>query len=401
MADQTTSKRRSCADCVKHKRKCDMQQPRCRRCQKKKIPCSYPNRPSMVAEVDIPELDFPWLDDLMKDPGLAPWSGSLQPSIAKVAPGGIERASKRQRTPDYLPGYPEGYTRYTLPRTETEAAVHQFKLWPCKWLSDGKAPFIHPRVYSTTMPKPLQEAYAACAIYSTMTTQNAFVGFTVIESKANELLRSADEAAWTPLDLLAAVQALLIFQLIRLFDGDIRQRALAEKAESVLQAWTGQLQACTVEERDFTSDTAPSWRSWVFAESARRTVIMSMFLSGLYSLVKNGYCGMGDKINVNSFTAQRRLWDASSALEWERMRQAYNPYFIQRMNFEDFLREGSGSELDDFGLVMITTYKGKDRIDDWLALRSEGWNLIESSSIGNDFLNVAQVGSSISSSETF
>lgn len=94
---------------------------------------------------------------------------------------------------------------------------------------ERRAPLTHPRLYTKEMPKALQDAYAACAIYSTKTDQNTFVAFIVIESKANELLRSPDLEFWTSLELLAAVQALFISQFIRLFDGDMRQRTRAPK----------------------------------------------------------------------------------------------------------------------------------------------------------------------------
>lgn len=215
-----SSKRRSCNACVKAKRKCAMELPRCARCVNKDIVCAYPNK-TITADTCIPELDFSWLDDLLRDPTALPWEGALRPQLDTLsATYSASRASDDQVLPHLQPLA----DRTTLTPAETEAAVHRFKTWPEKWLQEGKTPFIHPRLYSTDMPKALQDAYAACAIYSTKTDQNSFVAWTVIESKATDLLRSPDQDSWTPLNLLAAVQALLIFQFIRLYDGDIRQR---------------------------------------------------------------------------------------------------------------------------------------------------------------------------------
>lgn len=174
----------------------------------------------MTSDTPIPELDFSWLDDLMHDPTILPWEGALQPQLdtASASYSGSS-GSEFQLLQDI-----DLSDRSTLSLAETEAALQRFKTWPEKWVKEGKAPFIHPRVYATGMPKPLQDAYAACAIYSTKTDQNAFVAWAVIESKANELLHSPNQESWSSLHLLAAVQALLIFQFIRLFDGDIRQR---------------------------------------------------------------------------------------------------------------------------------------------------------------------------------
>ncbi|KAF2116308.1 hypothetical protein BDV96DRAFT_645639 [Lophiotrema nucula] len=427
MSDPPPSRRKSCRECVTAKRKCTQELPRCKRCAKKNIVCSYPNnRAQSVSQMAIPELEFPWLDDLMQNPGMLPWSGGLQPQLQKfdapnLAPSlddsAIEIINSSHHTspqshlssgfveglePDYLAAA-VGPVRSSLARAETEAAVHRFKTWPEKWVKEGKAPFIHPMLYQSGMPKPLQDAYAACAIYSTKTPQNEFVALTVIESKANELVRSPNQASWTPLDLLAAIQALLIFQFIRLFDGDIRQRAQAEQSEQLLESWTEQLKSRTEEEQRFTTMTAPSWRSWVFAESVRRTVSMSYFLSGIYSLVKQGYCTLSEKVTANSFTAQKELWDCNSALDWERAKQMYKPYWVNRMKFDDLLREGKGTELDDFGMVMMITYKGQDTVDHWLSTSMER-NLVMDQNFHQSLLGMVSytdVGSVSSSSDRF
>ncbi|KAF2866999.1 hypothetical protein BDV95DRAFT_583347 [Massariosphaeria phaeospora] len=407
MSANSSSRRRSCSECVKAKRKCGMELPRCRRCEKKDILCSYPtNTGPSLSDMPFPELEFPWLDDLMRDPNVSPWSGTLQPQLA-----GSSASYTAQIEPDVHPapqGVPEylvaveGRTRTTLTRPETEAALHRFRTWPHKWLWEGKAPFIHPRLYASSMPKPLQDAYAACAIYSTKNERNEFVAFTVIEAKANELVQSPNQHSWTPLDLLAAVQALLIYQFIRLFDGDIRQRALAEAAEPVLAVWAEQLKSRTEEEQRYTTATAPSWRSWVFSESVRRTITMSYMLHGIYSFVKRGYCTMSEKVKSNSFTAQRELWDASSALEWERIKQSHDPHWIHNMDFNAMLQHGRGAELDDFGLLMLITYKGKDITDHWLAATmSDSYaNLIMDPNFHGTVRDMAQAANHCSSSRS-
>ncbi|KAF2178241.1 hypothetical protein K469DRAFT_600190, partial [Zopfia rhizophila CBS 207.26] len=377
MSEVPVSRRKSCGECAKAKRKCGMELPKCKRCTKKNIACCYPNARPPLSDITFPELEFPWLDDMMREPGMLPWSGSLQPQLGLGTLLSVD--SEIQTIPQAVPDYliaTEGPTRASLARPEMEAAVRQFRTYPDKWLKDGKAPFIHPRLYASNMPKALQNAYASCAIYSTKTDQNEFVAFTVIEAKANELLRSPNQPSWTPLDLLAAVQALLIFQFIRLFDGDIRQRALAEQAEPVLEAWTEQLKVRTEAEQKLTTVTAPSWRAWIFAESVRRTITMSLFLCGIYSLVKQGFCTSADAVTANSFTAQRRLWDASSALGWDRIRQVYPPYWVTKMNFDSILQEAKGTELDDFGMVMMITYKGQDVVDHWVASTDTERNLV-------------------------
>ncbi|KAF2465456.1 uncharacterized protein BDR25DRAFT_306604 [Lindgomyces ingoldianus] len=395
MSDGPISRRKSCGECAKAKRKCGMEIPKCRRCTKKNIECSYPNTRPPLSEMTFPELEFPWLDDLMREPGMLPWSGTLQPHLGVESVTPFSMTSEAQNIPQHIPDYlisAEGPTRTALARSEMEAAVRHFRTYPDKWLREGKAPFIHQRLYASKMPTPLQDAYAACAIYSTKTEQNEFVAFTIIEAKANDLLRSPNQPSWTPLDLLAAVQALLIFQLIRLFDGDIRQRALAEQAEPVLEAWTEQLKTRTEAEQKLTTITAPTWRAWIFGESVRRTITMSIFLCGIYSLVKRGFCTRADDVTARSFTAQRRLWDATSASQWDRARQLYPPYWVTKMNFDPILQEAKGNELDDFGMVMIITYKGQDTVDNWLASTISERNLVMDPDFQQSLQTITQFG---------
>ena len=375
-------RRKSCGECAKAKRRCDMQMPRCQRCTKKKIDCRYPRSGPPLSEVPIPELDFPWLDDLLGATETAAWAGVLaEPALNHYHLS----SSDGSPLPDFL--QVEGPSMTTMARQEMTFAVRHFKTYPEKWLKEGKAPFIHPRLYANNMPRALQDAYAVCAIYSTKTGENSTVAFAVIESKANELIRSPNQSSWTPLDLLAAVQGLLIFQFIRLFDGDIRQRAQAEQAEPVLEFWTEQLKTQTQAEQAITTSSTTSWRAWLFAESVRRTITMSFMIRGIYSLVKLGYCTVADLVTANSFTAQSQLWDAASVFQWNKACRECSPLWVPRMNFDTVLQEAKASEVDEFGIVMMVTYKGQDRVDEWLAAENEYRNSVTNPDL---FQNMAE-----------
>jgi hypothetical protein len=162
-----------------------MELPRCKRCAKKDIACGYPKHGASLSHTFIPELEFPWLDDMMHDSNMLPWTGVLQPQLQATPEVAAFARSLSDHTtcapyqdvPEYLRAT-EGTVKTTLARAETDAALHRFKTWPDKWLKEGKAPFIHPRLYASGMPKSLQDAYAACAIYSTKTPENSFIAFT-------------------------------------------------------------------------------------------------------------------------------------------------------------------------------------------------------------------------------
>jgi hypothetical protein len=94
---------------------------------------------------------------------------------------------------------------------------------------------------------------------------------------------------------------------------------------------------------------------------------MSVFLIGIYSLVKFGRCTMGAQVSAHSFTAQRKLWDATGPLEWQFVKESCDPLWIPGMDFNHVIAQASVDELDDFGMVMLIAYKGQDAVDQWLS----------------------------------
>jgi hypothetical protein len=137
------SRQKSCNECVKTKRRCGKELPECARCLKKGIRCVYAGNGQSGPRQTDTDYEFSWIEDLMRE--TRQWSGELQSQLhPEVA------------VPEYLVST-EGPRVTTLARAETEAAVHRFKTWPEKWLKEGKAPFIHPQLYSPSMPKPLMD----------------------------------------------------------------------------------------------------------------------------------------------------------------------------------------------------------------------------------------------------
>jgi hypothetical protein len=63
-----------------------------------------------------------------------------------------------------------------------------------------------------------------------------------LQNNVHELLENeVDHTVTTPAQKLARTQALFMYQIIRLFDGDIFLRAQAEKDMMVLHTWLGDL----------------------------------------------------------------------------------------------------------------------------------------------------------------
>lgn len=190
----------------------------------------------------------------------------------------------------------------------------QFQAHPAMFLKNGQTPFIHRPPNNQPHPAVLQDALSSCALYSCKTQDNERMVFGNLSRKVKELVyRRRSEP--TASELLASVQALLLYQIIRLFDGDIRLRAEAEMTETTLIQWAEKLNEQTeqlpLRYEDSTSvatNWETSWKDWVFKESCRRTILCAYMLQGTYSFLKFGYDSVANKVNTLSFTAQEALW---------------------------------------------------------------------------------------------
>lgn len=131
--------------------------------------------------------------------------------------------------------------------------------------------------------------YCTCADYISKGTTKETRIFHILSSKVDQLISKRQYQRLSFEDKLASVQALIIYQIIRLFDGDIRQGGIAEAQFQVLDTWVMHLR----QRGDF--DLSPSiqsspYRKWLFIESVQRTVLMSIFLKAIYYPIKDDFC---------------------------------------------------------------------------------------------------------------
>jgi hypothetical protein len=192
--------------------------------------------------------------------------------------------------------------------------VEQLKSYPEKLYRTSKTVFIHPRVYHPVIPFPLQEAVGASALYLEKTEVNEAMAWDIISAKATQLVEP--RASWSVSEHLTCVRALIIFQIIRLFDGDIRQRSDAEKHDEIPAQWTDSLSQRTAATAFAESVRPATWESWVFEEAVCRTVIVPRVVQAMFSIQKLEYCTLVKAVTEMSFTMQKAPWAAPSAVHW-------------------------------------------------------------------------------------
>jgi hypothetical protein len=203
-----------------------------------------------------------------------------------------------------------------------------------------------------------------------------------VNDQASTLVSESNVEASTPPDLLedlAHIHTLLVYQMVGLFDGDIRSRHLAEQRAPVFTTLLDRalVIAGSVLGRDLlvldpnhlslsltnqNSHTEPLWRSWIISESLRRTWLVSNGIIASYDGLKQGWTPCNGDV---MFTSREGLWSAGSALDWSRLCSERDVRFVGRFCAE-WLFDVAPDEVDEFGKVMLESIFGRERSMRWL-----------------------------------
>ena len=390
-----TPYRRACGHCIRSKRRCDLAVPRCHRCEVRSLDCHYQNaNPG-------PENEDPGHVDHRAIPIFEDYSQLTQDSLLNpvVSGGDIDMAMDilSANSPIPLPDSTEWWDemanieqlavpdRLEINSTPSNRvlsgqkyqqriiyALQRLKLLPSLFAMNGKNIFIHKNLYDAQIPEVLGDIMTLCALYDTKSEANEDMVYRIIGQKSQRLQDGFDVHA-PALEFLASIQALILIQIIRLFDGDIRQRAEAERTQSVLLAYIRVLQHKMQAIGDSwrtelisQKETADAWNSWLYAESVRRTVIIGHMLDGLYCFLKQGWDESHDSFMLLSFFAQKDLWDASSKYQWEMAVNQKNACPIHFASWDVSIQDVSPGDLDDLGMMMTALMKGVDHCRYWV-----------------------------------
>lgn len=406
--------------CTSAKRRCDKHLPACQRCVEKGVSCQYPSgRPYARRTVRMPRIASSLEPSLLN---------SLQhPRVEKtVAPVNFETSNNswedgtEEESPILDFSSPmnndtqvansswflqtDTWTIYYLDpvlyKENSNVRVSDFKQfiqtvrkWLSQWVRDTHCPFLHRQLYSESgLPPCLQDAFAAVAMYESKNAKNEDVIMMIIEEKANKLLNEPlfvtdsggrASSSLRTAEQLARIQALFIYQFIRLFDGDIRQRAQAEALIPTLKGWNNKLwesanmEACLQTSFGFgglfsqglganslDNPSGQQWHDWLLAESVRR-----IWLIGNY--VQCVYLSMQDRQTTSSggvfFTARRGLWDAQSAATWMGLVRSKDPLFVRCHQTDQMIPFVEAPEVDVLCLSIMGIMWGALRLDFWVS----------------------------------
>ncbi|CAI6335691.1 unnamed protein product [Periconia digitata] len=352
----SSTRKKSCRQCVKAKRRCDLGYPCCKRCSTKALDCAYPNaeahhRAEVVIKatpnqpqpatrtastnsaLDATCLDFgapmePAMSGLETTKEWDGWCASMGLGIM----GGSETDLDERIDPSILLSSCESDGSSppdnTWPALDTtggssgqqmssvaafDDALQLYSTSSDSTASGSRSPSptaIHtallPEIWAPSYLNPFQVRYIVAAFRSFVPAlaKNGHNSFIHSQFKIAALIASSH--TWTLEEHLAAVQAMIVYQTIMLFDPSLKQQASAAPHNDLLALWAAHLW-----KRSFTTPIPlpECHSSWVFYESLRRTVLMSVVLRGGWHCITHaGICNQVPVLARLPLSTDEQLW---------------------------------------------------------------------------------------------
>ncbi|KAL7916932.1 hypothetical protein GGI35DRAFT_434301 [Trichoderma velutinum] len=271
-----TTIRKACRNCTSSKRRCTIQVPQCDRCSMKGLQCIYDLEPLTASAVDMTKNSKAALNTF-NDTVIG---YCVMTTLASLPSSGLG-ICKHEKT-------------FILDMMHFAVqSVHEL-LWKGK-----PALFIHPGLHI----KGNYNHYAALTENQTGSVNHPYF----------KCLLKVDVEAVPILEALTAFQAFLIHMTVSLFSLDSSEQANAEKFIPILSVWT---QTLLIQAQLRLPATLSPWKTWLFGESVRRSILMSHAVCLLFSSLKHGLCS--PCLFLESLPIDRRqgLWMAESPQAW-------------------------------------------------------------------------------------
>lgn len=234
----------------------------------------------------------------------------------------------------------------------------KFQSFPATFVNQGKTPFIHHRLYSQRAPSQIQEAYRVCKTLARHNGQNTENHFSMLKPKLEELKAGHDRIASFD-DMLASVQALMLYLVLCLFNENSDLRRTGEQYCQSLDLWTRSL--CEQAPAELSHSLSP-WRAWYYAESVRRSILISHMIRAVYATMKQGYYVHTLFVEALPFDSQTMLWDAQSASEWIACAPSTRPQILSYREYADGYATGTLKPNGLFERLLLAACYGRERI---------------------------------------
>ncbi|KAH8167229.1 hypothetical protein CIB48_g1042 [Xylaria polymorpha] len=358
-----SSRQRNCNACVRSKRRCDKGQPACGRCVKQRYPCVYGGR--RRADMALGgSADATFSLDCRGDPN--PASGTFMPTDAISTMLGTDM----NLLPDATFHLNNDFSSLLAPIPGTNSFLSDS--WASQFTELSSIPREKALVrkdYSKMTPMcddyaPWQLADPSTKAAFTTESNRAMI-LRVLHESVTSLKTTVCNKALVPQQKLARVHALIFYQTIRMFDGDIMVPAsmmydlesqtnvfpckqLGQQVDddmALLESWNNDL----FQVRDNLDDLAEDGKtasehppeSWEVCSESQKNM-------------HNVHLPTKTLGHVKEPAESSHLWNAQNSFDFFRAWKEKPFYIINTFDFEDFLKAGTGDDLDEFAFYFLT-----------------------------------------------
>ncbi|KAF2720483.1 hypothetical protein K431DRAFT_270669 [Polychaeton citri CBS 116435] len=202
--------------------------------------------------------------------------------------------------------------------------LHNLKSFPLMMLRHNSLPpFIHSSVLAPNADNQSIEPLTNCISLMHMISSNVQGSRKLFWKNVRsecEYLRQ-EHASLDRWKLLAAIQALSVYLLVRLDEGQTDYNNVDSLLIATVTTLSKQL-ACSYEMHntrwvlpDYNFDT--DWKNWIFDESLRRVCVVYQVVNMLVYFEPAAMCEKPVHIILSPLPASKHLWEASDAFSWK------------------------------------------------------------------------------------
>ncbi|KAK4221578.1 hypothetical protein QBC38DRAFT_376873 [Podospora fimiseda] len=407
-------RKKSCAACIKSKRRCTLETPACQRCAQRGLDCKYPEGRVRTPRKQPPA---PVQQETTTTATYTPVNPTSIPSPCSLLldisfPPTIFNPSNLEPILDFPDApldnsllasdpYPD-MTFFNPPNLDLVSpldslsihaalqwafkhrlayALDHVRLAPQQFVLQNQTPWSHPTLYDRHTPSSILDAQAACSLHLSRNNINNSMISRNIESRIQKLV-STPLPADSPLELIANCQALLLYQIMRILEGDFHTMTLAEQTTPLLEDAALMLMDRVIK---FETPPLPSaslefvpldatrkyWEEWVMQESARRTFVTILFFVQTYRLLRGIMpSGCEGKLAGRScvFTVGSGVWNAMGPVEFAKAWGEGRRWVILNTCFHDIINHARGEDLDTFNKMVLSSIWGIEETKAWLSM---------------------------------
>ncbi|KAJ5892106.1 uncharacterized protein N7473_008334 [Penicillium subrubescens] len=234
--------------------------------------------------------------------------------------------------------------------------VNGLREYPTAFVKGYKTDFIHPDIYKSGLPAAIRDTHAICKVYAQHDPQGDSCDiFRLLRTQSNKIHRQIARSS-TFEELLGCTQALILIQCILALDRDPLTQysettsAMLEKLAKRLWEQAPVLLPSTLSPR----------QAWLFAESVRRTIIVSLMIRSAHSLKTRNYSVRTPFVDSLPFDIRTALWDATSDHSWTELNSESPDSMISLHGYSYAMERARVHDIGNFGALILAACRGKE-----------------------------------------